>query len=134
MLVNSWKENFNLKESENSQNACVDAAGPQKSIWQCKDKIRKQSYKQAKDNSKRNGSDPQTSACFDDFNHVLGTRDEISLHNITHICVQEKLLLSDWDKNDSPENNFDNEISSSNQQNMENKSGNTAFSLPYEYP
>ena len=75
---------------------------PRKSIRQCKDKIRnlKDTYKQAKDNSKRSGSAPQTSAYFDDFDQVLGTRDGISLHNITQVGVQEELLLSDLDKND----------------------------------
>ena len=80
-----------------------------KSIRQCKDKIRnlKGTYKEAKENSKRSGSAPQISVCFDDFDQVLSTRDEISLHNITQAGVQEELLLSDWDKNDPPENNFE---------------------------
>ena len=116
-------------ESANSQRAwakikiSVDAAGPAKPIRQCEDKIRdlKDTYKQAKDNNKRSGSAPQTSAYFDYFDQVLGTRDGISLNNITQVGVDEKLLLSDWDKNEPPENNFNNQISSSNRQNMENK-------------
>ena len=108
---------------------------PQKSIRQCKDKIRnlKDTYKQAKGNSKRSGSAPQTSAYFDNFDQVLGKRDGISLYNITQVGVEEELLLSNWDKNDPPENNFSTETSSSKKQNMENKSGNTAFSPPYGY-
>ena len=82
---------------------------PRKSIRQCKDKIRnlKGTYKEAKDNSKRSGSAPQTKVCFDDFDQILSTKDEISLHNITQAGVQEEILLSDWDKNDPPENNFE---------------------------
>ena len=30
VLVSPWKESFKLKESENSQSACVDAVGPAK--------------------------------------------------------------------------------------------------------
>ena len=79
-------------------------------------------YKQAKDKSKRSGSAPQTSAYFD---QVLGTKDGISLHNITQVGLKEELLLPDWDKNEPPENNFNNElVPINNQQNMENKSGN----------
>ena len=40
----------------------------------------------------------------------------------------EELLLSDWDKNQPQENNFHNETSSSNQQNMENKLANSPSS------
>ena len=49
----------------------VDAAGPAKSMRQCKDKIRnlKDTYKQAKDNNKWSGSTTQTSVYFDDFNN-----------------------------------------------------------------
>ena len=53
--------------------------------------------------------------------------------NITQVGVEDKLLFSDWDKNESPENNFDNETSSYSPQNMENKSGNAASSPPYEF-
>ena len=49
----------------------------------------------------------------------------ISSKNITQVGVEEELLLSDWGKNEPPEKHFDSETSSSNQQNMENKSGNT---------
>ena len=78
-----------------------------------------------KDNSKRSGSATQTSAYFQDFDQLLGTREDISSKNITQVSVEEGPLLSDWDKIEPPENNFDSETSSSNQQNMENKSGNT---------
>ena len=55
--MNSWKEIFKLTETINNQRAwaeikiSVDAAGPAKSIQQCKDKIRnlKDIYKQVKD-------------------------------------------------------------------------------------
>ena len=66
------------------------------------------------------------------MDQVLGTRDGIRAHNVTQVGVEEE-LLSDWDKNETPENNFDNETLSSNQQNMKNKSGNTASSPSYEY-
>ena len=90
VLINSWKENFKLTESANSQNAwdkikiSVDSAGPTKSIRQCKYNIRnlKDTYKQAKDNNKRSGSAHQPSAYFDGFNQVLGTRNGNSLKNI----------------------------------------------------
>ena len=77
-------------------------------------------YKQAKDNNKRSRSAPQTSTYFDNFDQVLGTRDGISLRNILQVGVQylEKLLLSDWDKIETPGNNFDNATSCSKQQNM----------------
>ena len=65
---------------------------------------------------------------FQDFDQVSGTRDWISSKNITKVGVEEELLLSDWDKNEPSEKKIDIETSSSNQQNMENKSGNT-FSL-----
>ena len=57
---------------------------PEKSIRQCKDKIRnpKDTYKQAKDNSKRSRSVPQTSAYFNDLDQVLEARDGISLGTI----------------------------------------------------
>ena len=88
---------------------------PQISIPQRKDTIKnlKDTYKPAKDNSERRESAPQISAYFDDFDQVLGTRYGISLQNITQVGVEEELLLSDWDKNETPENNFNNEISSS---------------------
>ena len=88
------------------------------SIRQCKDKIRNlnNNYKLAKDSSKRSGSAPQASAYFENFDQVLGTRDGISLQNITQVGVEEELLLSDWDKKETLENNFNNETSSSNQQ------------------
>ena len=136
MLVNLWKENFRLMESANGQRAwakiklSVDTAGPAKSIRQCKDKIRnlKDTYIQTKGNNKKSGSAPQTSVYFDNFDQVLGTRDGISSKNITQAGFEEELLLSDWDKNEPPENNFGNETSSSSQQNMENKSGNNTSS------
>ena len=62
---------------------------------------------------------------FQNLDQVSGKRDEISSKNITQVGVEEELLLSDWDKNEPPEKKiFDSETSSSNQQNMENKSGN----------
>ena len=45
-LVNSWKENFKLTPSTNSQSVWAEikvsvvAAGPAKSIWHCTDKIK----------------------------------------------------------------------------------------------
>ena len=62
---------------------------------------------------------------FQNFDQVSGKRDGISSKNNTQVGVKEELLLSDWDKNEPPEKNFDSETSSFNQQNMENKSGNT---------
>ena len=62
---------------------------------------------------------------FQNLDQVSGKRDEISSKNITQVGVEEELLLSDWDKNEPPEKKIDSETSSSNQQNMENKSGNT---------
>ena len=62
---------------------------------------------------------------FQDFDQVSGKRDGISSKNITQVGVEEELLLSGWAKNELPEKNFDSETSSSSQQNMENKSGNT---------
>ena len=88
----------------------------------------KDTQKQAKDNNKKSGSTPQTSAYFDDFDQVLATRDGICLQNITHVGVEEEPMLSNWDKNEAPENNFDNETSISNQKNMENKSRSDASS------
>ena len=81
-----------------------------------------------KDNNKRSRSATQTSAYFQDFDQLLGTREDISSENITQISVEEGPLLSDWDKIEPPGNNFDSETSSSNQQNMENKSGNIVSS------
>ena len=49
------------------------------------------------------------------------------------VGVEEELLLSDWDKNEPPGNNFDNKPSSSNQENMENNSRNSVPSPLYEY-
>ena len=54
-------------------------------------------------------------------------RDGISSKNITKVGLEEELLLSDWDKNEPPENHFDSETSSFNQENMENKSGKNVF-------
>ena len=104
----------------------VDAAGPAKSIQHCKDKIKylKDTCKQAKDNNKKSGSATQTSAYLQDFDQVLGQEGRLA----QRISVEEGLLLSDWDKNEPLENNFDSETSSSNQQNMENKSGNIVSS------
>ena len=95
----------------------VDAAGPTKSIQHCKDKIKnlKDTSKQAKDNNERSGEAPQTNMYFQDFDQVSGKRDGISSKNITQVGVEEELLLSDWDKNEPPEKNFDSETSSSNQ-------------------
>ena len=81
-----------------------------------------------KDNSKRSGSATQTSAYFQDFNQLLGTREDISSKNITHVSVEEGPLLSDWGKIEPPEKNFDSDTFSSSQHNMENKSGNIASS------
>ena len=89
----------------------------------------KNTYKQAKYDNKRSGSTLQTSAYFDDFDQILATRDGIGLQNITHVGVEEEPMLSDWGKNEPPENNFDNETSTSNQQNMENKSGSSVSSV-----
>ena len=61
---------------------------------------------------------------FQNFDQLSGKRDGISSKNNTQVGVEEELLLSDWDKNEPPEKKFDSETSSSNQQNMENKSGN----------
>ena len=108
----------------------ADAAGPEKSIHNCKDIIKnlKDTFKQAKDNNKISGQAPQTSAYFQDFDQVSGTRDGISSKNITQVGFKEELLLSDWDKNEPLENNFNSETSSSNQQNMDNKLENTVSS------
>ena len=81
-----------------------------------------------KDNDKRRGSATQTSAYCQDFDQLLETREDISSKNITQVSVEEGPLLSDWGKIELPENNFDNETSSSNQRNMENKSGNIVSS------
>ena len=62
---------------------------------------------------------------FQDFDQVSGTTDGISSKNITQVGVEEELLLSDWDKNEPSGKKIDIETSSSNQQNIENKSGNT---------
>ena len=50
------------------------------------------------------------------------------------VGIEEELLLSNWDKDEPPRNNFDNETSSSNQENMENNSRNSVSSPLYEYP
>ena len=81
-----------------------------------------------KDNDKRRGSATQTNAYFQDFDQLLETREDISSKNITQVSVEEGPLLSDWGKIEPPENNFDSETSSSNQRNMENKSGNIVSS------
>ena len=62
---------------------------------------------------------------FQNLDQVSGKRDEISSKNITQVGVEEELLLSDWDKNEPSEKKIDIEKSSSNEQNMENKSGST---------
>ena len=62
---------------------------------------------------------------FQNFDQVSGARDGISSKNITQVGVEEELLLSDWDKNEPSGKKIDIETSSSNQQNIENKSGNT---------
>ena len=97
------KGNFSLTDNANSKRACskikalIDTARLARSFQQFKDKLRnlKNSYKQAKDNNKRSGSALQTSAYFDDSDQVLGTRDEISLQDITLVGVEEELLLPD---------------------------------------
>ena len=48
-----------------------------------------------KDNNKRRGSATQTSAYFQDFDQLLGTREDISSKNITQVSVEEGPLLSD---------------------------------------
>ena len=81
-----------------------------------------------KDNNKRSRSATQTSAYSQNFDQLLGTREDISSKNITQVSVEEGPLLSDWDKIEPPENNFDSETTSSSQQNMENESGNIVSS------
>ena len=130
------KKKIKLRQSANSQSAwakiklLVDAAGLAKSMRHQKDEIKylNDTSKQVKDNNKRRGSATQTSAYFQDFDQLLGTREDISSKNITQVSVEEGPLLSDWGKIEPPENNFDSDTFSSSQHNMENKSGNIASS------
>ena len=88
------KKKIKLRQSANSQSAwakiklLVDAAGLAKSMRHQKDEIKylNDTSKQVKDNNKRRGSATQTSAYFQDFDQLLGTREDISSKNITQKC------------------------------------------------
>ena len=91
VLVKTWKENFDLLESSRQYSAwlkiktAVDAAGPAKTMKQCKDKIRnlKDGYKSAKLNNKQTGTSPIYAPFYDDFDEILGDRDCVNTPNVT---------------------------------------------------
>lgn len=81
VLVNTWKENFELFKTVNKNEAwdkvlsAVASVG-NKTLKQCKDKIRnlREQYKVAVDKNKQSGGNLYKSSYFDDFDEVLGTR------------------------------------------------------------
>ena len=93
VLIQKWKENFEVVESSRQYGAwlkikvAVDAAGPDKSVRQCKDKMRnlKDVYKQARDNNKLTGVSPTYPPFYDDLDEVLGTRDCVSMPNVQEV-------------------------------------------------
>ena len=70
----------------------VNKHGPEKTVTQCKNKIRnlKAAYKAAKENNKKNGASAEFCQYVNDFDEVLGTRDVINLPHIAEVGVERE--------------------------------------------
>ena len=116
VLVREWKERIEELESSRATETwrliadAVNKAGSQRTVQQCKNKIRnlKQAYKDAKANNKRTGSSPKTSPFFDTFDEVLGTRAVMTMPGV----IQSDSFLVQA-SNDSAEDSDDSETDSS---------------------
>jgi len=92
VLVNSWKENFDLlnsiqrSEAWQTIHSSVCSVGG-KTLKQCKDKIRnlKDQYKEAKDKNRRSGESLHQSPYFKIFDEILGVRDVVTMPNVTQV-------------------------------------------------
>ena len=97
-LVKLWKENFFLLETPKCPTvwqkvkAEVNKHGPEKTITQCKNKIRdlQAAYKGAKENNNKSGVSLEFCQYFNDFNEVLVTRDVINLRHISEVGVERE--------------------------------------------
>ena len=70
----------------------VNKHGPEKTVTQCKNKIRnlKAACKAAKENNKKNGASAEFCQYVNDFDEVLGTRDVINLPHIAEVGVERE--------------------------------------------
>ena len=93
VLVAKWKEYFNEIESAGANAAwakiksCVDQAGEEKTVQQCKNKIKnlKDEYKKAKDHNSRTGNSPIYPPFFHEIDEVYSTRDVVNMPNLAEV-------------------------------------------------
>ena len=70
----------------------VNKHGPEKTVTQCKNKIRnlKAAYKAAKENNKKSGASLEFCQYFNEFDELLGTRDVINLPHIAEVGIERE--------------------------------------------
>ena len=120
VLVSSWKTHFGLVESHKSHAGWikiqieVNAAGPLKSVKQCKDKLRnlKDAYKAACDNNKQTGAEPKFPPFYDTFDEIFATRDVINMPNVLDSGHINRKTDIDNNNNSSNSNINDNSYNS----------------------
>lgn len=90
ILVQEWKERLDDVESSRSSEAwkkileAVNKVQPQKTMKQCKDKLRnlKQAYKDAKANNNLTGRGKKTSPHYEIFDQILGSRPVVTMPGV----------------------------------------------------
>lgn len=89
-MVQEWKEQIDDIESSKSSEAwkkiidAVNKAGPEKTMKQCKNKLRnlKASYKDAKANNNQTCRGKKTSPYFEIFDEILGSRPVVTMPGV----------------------------------------------------
>ena len=125
LLVQLWKQKYSLLQTtrcndvwNNIKNE-INKVGAEKSLKQCKNKLRnlKDTYKKAKENNNKSGASPEFPKYYRDFDEVLGSRDIINLPEFREIGTSNSKNAFDENPIEDPES-FDDELE--NQEIMEN--------------
>lgn len=108
VLVAQWVKHFDNIESSRCNQYWpkivqeVNSHGPEKTLKQCKVKIRnlKDSYKKCKDENKSSGNNFNTCQFYDEFDRVLSTRNVVNLPEFREVGAVKPLAFDDEKKSE----------------------------------